>query len=87
MNTYFIIVALAQTHTSGATSAGLKQPGKIGGDWLFDLLTEPAPNNYAITQADCTAPMGLDVDSLSEVAGSPVGSTFKRDVDAHLFGA
>jgi hypothetical protein len=84
MNPYFIIIALAQTHSSGATHAGLKQAPKIGGDWLFDLLTESGENQYAVTQGDCTAPAGEDVDTLSEIAGSPVGSTFKRDVDAHL---
>jgi hypothetical protein len=85
MNLYFIVIALAQPHASGATHAGLKQAPKIGGYWLFDLLTEPAPNSYSVVQPDCTAPAGEDVDSLSEIAGSPVGSTFKRDVDAHLF--
>lgn len=82
---YFIVIALTSPHASGATHAGLKQPPAIGGDWLFDLLTETSPDNYVVAQPDCTAPAGEDVDSLSEIAGSPVGSTFARDVNAHLF--
>jgi len=80
---YYIVQDLAQAHASGATKVGLKQPPQIGGDWLFDLL-DP---NEAVLQSDCTAPAGADVDTLSEVAGSPVGATFIRDVNAHLFPA
>ena len=78
---YYLTINLAQTYTGGATQAGLKQPPRIGGDWLFDLLDAEG----ALVQADCTAPAGADVDTLSEVTGSPVGSTFERDVNAHLF--
>lgn len=78
---YYIVKDLSETHASGATHAGLIQPPKIGGDWLFDLLNAEA----AVVQADCTAPAGEDVDTLSEICGDPVGSTFIRDVNAHLF--
>lgn len=82
---HYIVVPLSETHSSGATHAGLVQAPKIGGDWLFDLLVEESENEYTVVQPDCTAPAGEDVDSLSEICGSPVGSTFARDVNAALF--
>lgn len=79
---YYLVVDLDQPYgPANATQAGLIQPPKIGGDWLFDLLNESG----SVVQSDCTAPAGSDIDTLSEIAGSPVGSTFKRDVNNHLF--
>ena len=76
---YYIVIALTAPY-GAATHIGLKQPPKIGGNWLFDLLTETGPDAYAVTQADCTAPSAESVTSLSELTGAQA----KSDIEAHL---
>lgn len=77
---YFIVLALTNAHASGATHVGLTQPPKIGGDWLFDLLTQSGPDDYATVQSDCTAPSDPSVTSLSELTAAQA----KTDIEAHL---
>jgi hypothetical protein len=76
---YYIVITLAAPY-GAATHAGIKQPPKIGGDWLFDLLTETAPDAYATVQQDCTAPADELLTSLSELTAAQA----KTDIEAHL---
>jgi hypothetical protein len=75
MNEYYIVQDLPGPYSNGANEIGLKQPPKIGGDWLFDLLKDGS-----VVQGDCTAPVGDDITSLSELTAA----NFLRDVSAHL---
>lgn len=77
---YFIVLDLTNPHASGATHVGVTQAPKIGGDWLFDLLTRVGPNEYNAIQGDCTAPSSPSVTSLSELTAAQA----KIDIEAHL---
>lgn len=59
-----------------ANQIELVQPGAVGGDWTFNLLKDDKQ-----VQPACTAPMGRDIISLTDLTSD----NFKRDVQRHLF--
>ncbi len=73
---YYIVIALSAPY-GAATHVGLKQPPKLGGDWLFDLLQDV---EGPVLQEDCTAPASPAVSSLSELTSAQA----KADIEAHL---
>jgi hypothetical protein len=78
-DSYYIVIELSAPY-GDASHVGIKQPPKIGGDWLFDLLTETGSDSYAVVQQDCTAPASESLTSLSEITSTHA----KADIETHL---
>lgn len=77
---YLAVVKLPQAF-EGSTSAGVRQAPTVGGDWIFDLLSESTPGEYDVDKAGLHAPASLSIATLDGINAEAAAA----DITAFLF--
>lgn len=78
---YYLIVPL-DPPVQGATHAGILQPPKIGGAWIYDLLIEKSPGAYGVLRSDQQAPAAAKLTTFAELTPDAASADIARSLNA-----